>query len=213
MDILKIKKVPIRIHYTFFIMVLVFAASQYEKLGFYGALSVIYLFLILAVSVILHELGHVLAAKKFGIDTASVTLYPFGGIAALKGDPVESGHEIFIAFAGPAVNFLLVILGCFMIKLNIIGAFEFTILNLAMGVFNLFPAYPMDGGRILRSLLSKKLGIIRATRASMLVSCVFAVLFLIIGILSGSITLPIVSFALMLLIYSENKRLNKKIGA
>jgi Zn-dependent protease len=124
--------------------------------------------------VLLHELGHALMARRFGIETEDITLYPIGGVARLRRMPRAPGAELLIALAGPAVNLLIVfgLVGLSALGLTA-GLGEFVPLggyfgvliavNLILALFNLIPAFPMDGGRVLRALLSGWLGRARAT--------------------------------------------------
>jgi Zn-dependent protease len=128
--------------------------------------------------VVLHELGHALTARRFGIGTEDITLYPIGGVARLKRMPRTPGAELLIAIAGPLVN--VVIAGVLAAVLFLGGAPEDSValpqfalvsgflqqlltINLVLAGFNMIPAFPMDGGRILRALLSGWLGRLRAT--------------------------------------------------
>jgi len=123
--------------------------------------------------VVLHELGHALMARRFGIETLDITLYPIGGVARLQRMPRAPGAELLIALAGPAVNFAIVagLLGLELLGIggldsdSSLGAFlaSLMLVNLILGLFNLIPAFPMDGGRVLRALLSGWLGRARAT--------------------------------------------------
>jgi Zn-dependent protease len=121
-------------------------------------------------SIVLHELGHALMARRYGIGTADITLYLFGGVARLDRMPRSAGPELLIALAGPAVNFAIVLaLTCFTVMADLVGIPypEFVLrvleLNLGLGLFNLLPIFPMDGGRVLRAILSGSLGRVRAT--------------------------------------------------
>jgi Zn-dependent protease len=121
--------------------------------------------------VLLHELGHALMARHYGIRTEDITLYPIGGVARLERMPRSAGPELLIALAGPAVN--LVIAGGLFLGLelagpgsaNMVGNFLFQLMaiNLGLALFNLLPVFPMDGGRVLRAILSAPLGRLRAT--------------------------------------------------
>jgi len=123
--------------------------------------------------VVLHELGHALMARRFGIETLDITLYPIGGVARLQRMPRAPGAELLIALAGPAVNFAIVagLLGLELLGMgglesdSSLGGFleSLMVVNLILGLFNLIPAFPMDGGRVLRALLSGWLGRARAT--------------------------------------------------
>jgi len=123
--------------------------------------------------VVLHELGHALMARRFGIETEDITLYPIGGVARLRRMPRAPGAELLIALAGPAVNFCII---AALIVLQMVGLANFAygswldgfvenliLVNLVLGLFNLIPAFPMDGGRVLRALLSGWLGRAQAT--------------------------------------------------
>jgi len=139
---------------------------------FGGGLSVLFIVALFG-CVVLHELGHALMARKFGIETRDITLYPIGGVARLERMPRAPGAELLIALAGPAVNFLIVA-GLMAFGLLDFGSGDsaaflgdfldsLLVVNLVLGVFNLIPAFPMDGGRVLRALLSGWLGRARAT--------------------------------------------------
>jgi Zn-dependent protease len=124
--------------------------------------------------VLLHELGHAMMARRFGIGTVDITLYPIGGVARLQRMPRAPGAELLIALAGPAVNVMIVgaleatrqlgLLGSPWSP-TLIGMFVDALIsiNLMLALFNLIPAFPMDGGRVLRALLSGWLGRGRAT--------------------------------------------------
>jgi Zn-dependent protease len=137
--------------------------------------------------VLLHELGHALAARRFGIRTIDITLYPIGGVARLERMPRAPAAELVIALAGPAVNFAI---AAAIGALFFVGAAGFgltlssdsflvqlLIINLGLGLFNLIPAFPMDGGRVLRAALSTMVGRAQATRVASIVGQVLAVLF------------------------------------
>jgi Zn-dependent protease len=136
--------------------------------------------------VLLHELGHALMARRFGIGTEDITLYPIGGVARLQRIPRAPGAELMITLAGPAVNFALAFLFAILSSLDSaagstssLGYFvqELLLINLVLGVFNLVPAFPMDGGRILRALLSGWLGRAQATVIAVRIGRTLAILF------------------------------------
>lgn len=146
--------------------------------------------------VLLHELGHALMARRFGIETEDVTLYPIGGVARLRRMPRSPGAELLIALAGPAVN---VVIAAVLVGLGALGLFrldgastlvglfalELTMVNVGLVLFNLVPAFPMDGGRVLRALLSGWLGRVRATRIAARVGRGLALLFGLVGLWYG----------------------------
>jgi Zn-dependent protease len=160
------------------------------------------LIVILAVfaSVVVHELGHALLARRLGVPVAGIELSFFGGAAKLMGQPRSAGDEIAIAAAGPAVSF--VIAGLAYAAAAVTGVYAFALLasvNLVIGLFNLTPALPMDGGRILRALLSKRMGFLSATRVSVKVARVLAVAAAIYGIATGQIMLALVAFVVWMM--------------
>lgn len=169
--------IDIFVHPTFVLLLLYVGVFE----GGFGAIA-------LTVSafgcVLLHELGHALMARRFGIGTLDITLYPIGGIASLERIPCAPGAEFLVAVAGPAVNFaiagMLYLWGAILSSpLPIFAEFLTTLLivNLGLGLFNLLPAFPMDGGRVMRALLSGWLGRLRATEVSVAVARGLALLF------------------------------------
>jgi Zn-dependent protease len=139
--------------------------------------------------VLLHELGHALMARRYGIATEDITLYPIGGVARLSRMPRSPGAELLIALAGPAVNFGIV---AGLLTLKALGPWGFfadcmLLLNLVLGLFNLIPAFPMDGGRVLRALLSGWLGRVRATEIAAGLGRVLAVAFGFYSLLNGEL--------------------------
>ncbi|MCC6232859.1 MAG: site-2 protease family protein [Verrucomicrobiales bacterium] len=147
--------------------------------------------------VLLHEFGHALAARQFGIRTKDITLLPIGGVARLERMPDRPGQELLVALAGPAVNVVLA-LGL-MLWLALVGGFRgdglseafedstavrLLVVNGMLVVFNLIPAFPMDGGRVLRALLSFWLDRVQATRIAAVLGQGFAVVFGLVGLLS-----------------------------
>jgi len=127
----------------------------------------------LFLSVFGHELAHALMARAEGIEIEEIILHPFGGLARLKTQPQNPRAEFRIAFAGPASSFLFALLAFIAAKIAAIGSYEATVVvffligsgNLLLALFNLFPGYPLDGGRVLRALLWRRTGDIKdATR-------------------------------------------------
>lgn len=164
------------------------------------------------VCVVLHEFGHALTARAYGIGTRDITLYPIGGVARLESMGRKPWQEFWIAVAGPAVNVVLI----FFLTLGLIVGFVIdpqgwppsvggrflTVLlgiNVAMILFNLLPAFPLDGGRVLRSLLSLGLGKVKATRVAARIGAVLAWLIAIGGaIFLGNPTLLVIGLFIFL---------------
>ena len=162
----------------------------------------------------LHEVGHALAGRAFGFATRDITLYPIGGVARLEGLPRNPWQEIAIALAGPAVNVVIaggLLLGALGAELAVPTAWSAgghdlgeTFLvrlfyaNVVLVVFNLIPAFPMDGGRVLRAALSIPLGRLRATEIASTVGGVVAGVFFLTGL--GLIRLPFLSASPMLMV-------------
>src|SRR4051812_1521465 len=158
--------IDVYLHPTF-LLILAYAAAQG---GAIGSLLVLCAF----GCVLLHELGHALMARRYGIETEDITLYPIGGVARLRRMPRSPGAELAIALAGPAVNvgIALALAAAWLLGLfgdpaggSVIGLFAVNlgVVNVVLALFNLIPAFPMDGGRVLRALLSGWLGRARAT--------------------------------------------------
>jgi Zn-dependent protease len=176
----RVAGIDLYVHATF-LLIFLFVPGLFDG----GAEAAGSILLILSVfgCVLLHELGHALMARRFGIETEDITLYPIGGVARLRRLPRAPGAELLIALAGPAVNFAIVAV---MLGLAWLGLIEFgygsflgslLVINLLLGAFNLVPAFPMDGGRVLRAILSGFLGRARATTIAAAVGRVMAVLF------------------------------------
>ena len=125
---------------------------------------------------LLHEFGHILAARRYGVQTPDVTLLPIGGVARLERIPEEPGQELVIALAGPAVNFVIagllyLLVGDVMPEDGLavaepdVGLLQrLASVNIFIALFNLIPAFPMDGGRVLRAFWRRRLGYARATQ-------------------------------------------------
>jgi Zn-dependent protease len=151
-----------------------------------GLLSVLFVMSVFG-CVLLHEFGHALMARRFGIETEDITLYPIGGVARLQRMPRAPGAELLIALAGPAVNFAIVggltLLGLLgldgLFAQTAVGLFlsQVVLINLTLGLFNLIPAFPMDGGRVLRALLGSWMGRAQATMIAATIGRTLALLF------------------------------------
>lgn len=166
----------LKVHLTFFILVAFWGVAGYQQGGLAGSVAASLMLFALFACVLLHEFGHIFMARRFGVRTPDVILLPIGGVARLERIPDEPRQELLIALAGPAVTLAIVVVlyGLLAVfgeaprlgELDPDGPFLETLLrvNFYLLVFNLFPAFPMDGGRVLRALLSSRLGLLSGTR-------------------------------------------------
>lgn len=188
----------VRVHVTFFLLLLfVGAQGMSGGQGLPGALSAVLLVSAMFLCVLLHEFGHVFAARGYGIRTPDITLLPIGGLARLERMPRKPAHELVVAIAGPAVNVAIaagiaLALGVKMSfdpnhAFHLTGNFwsHLMMWNLLMVVFNLVPAFPMDGGRVLRALLAMATDYERATRWAATVGQALAALTVVAMLLYG----------------------------
>ena len=188
--------IGIYVHWTMSLLLgAVFVLYLYLGASVSAALAGLMLVATLFGCVIIHELGHALTAKHFGIGTLDITMYPIGGVARLEGIPREPRQELLIAIAGPAMN--LIIAAVLLVvniatgrpltpspfvesEPNVLGMLMW--MNLALVGFNMLPAFPMDGGRVLRAGLATKLSYKNATRIASYVGQAMAILFGIVAI-------------------------------
>jgi stage IV sporulation protein FB len=166
----------IKVHVTFLLLVAWWAAMGYQEAGYSGAVSAALALLALFACVLLHEFGHILMARRYGVRTPDVILLPIGGVARLERIPDEPKQELLIALAGPAVTLaiILVLYGTLRLMGAPVHPFALTpespflafllSVNIYLLLFNLLPAFPMDGGRVLRAILASRLGLVRGTR-------------------------------------------------
>jgi Zn-dependent protease/CBS domain-containing protein len=197
----------VRIHLTFFLLLAFVAVVGWRAGGAPLAIDQLIFIVLLFVCVVLHEFGHVFAARAYGIRTSDVTLLPIGGVASLERMPEKPGQEIVVALAGPAVNLVIavalaVVLGAGF-DLSQMAQLEearssltgrVAAANLMLCVFNLIPAFPMDGGRVLRALLAVRLGYTRATRVAATIGQALAFVFALVGLLGNPLLILIAVF-------------------
>jgi Zn-dependent protease/predicted transcriptional regulator len=198
----RIAGINVYMHWTFLLLI-AFIGFLYLSRGaaWTGAALGIAFILALFGCVVLHELGHALMARRFGVPTRDITLLPIGGVARLQRMPEHPGQELLVAIAGPAVNVVIfVILGILLAAMGQLGAAGPTGLldigrgnflanlmwiNLYLVIFNMLPAFPMDGGRVLRALLAFFLEYTTATSIAATAGQAMAILFGLVGLLWG----------------------------
>ena len=191
--------VEVRLHWTLLAFAGFLALASLVAGGAAAAASTVALLVCLLGSVTLHELGHIGAARLFGIGTTGVTLYPFGGLARLTREARTPTEEVVVALAGPAVNVLLA--GLAAIPTALFGTLplvhELMLVNAVLAVFNLVPAFPMDGGRVLRGALWPRLGYRRATTYAARAGQGIAVLFGLVGLFTSVMLVVIAGFVFL----------------
>jgi len=220
----KIAGIRIKVHWTF---LLIFVWVVFVEMRQGGNLSSILFnaafILVLFACVVLHELGHALMARRFGVVTRKITLLPIGGVASLQKIPEEPYQEFLVALAGPLVNVVIALLLLFFVPIgNFTGLSQVEQLetlrelslqnfllylflaNTILVVFNLIPAFPMDGGRVLRAVLAMYTDRVKATSIAATIGQVIAFIFLFLG-LTMNIFLIFIALFVFVGAYGENK--------
>ena len=210
----KIAGLGLFIHWTFTILLLFiiytnYKAGQNAKQIMWALLFIISVF----TTVLLHELGHALAAKKYNIKTKDITLLPIGGLARLEKIPEKPSEELVVAFAGPLVNLVIAFLVGLLVRVpnnpevlisQLTGGINssnfllnFFLVNLWLALFNLIPAFPMDGGRILRAILSYKINRNTATKIAARIGQLIAIAFIFLGLFTNPFLIVIGIFVII----------------
>ena len=169
----------VRIHFTFLLFLVWIFVASWVSGGPAAAWEGLAFMLLLFACVLAHEFGHIFTARAFGVPTPDVTLLPIGGVARLARIPEAPSQELLIAIAGPLVNVAIAILLILLAGAHLdprelaqVDSTRISLIdrlaevNLFLAVFNMIPAFPMDGGRVLRALLAIKLGHVRATEVA-----------------------------------------------
>lgn len=207
----RILGIDVYIHVTFLLLLAFVGVANYMTDRSAGAaISGALFFLSIFLCVLLHEYGHALAARQYGIKTHDITLLPIGGLARLERMPDRPGQELWVALAGPAVNVVIAVglaLGLWVTNqwqpLNSLSTTEGNLaerllaVNVLLVVFNLLPAFPMDGGRVLRSLLAMRMEYARATSIAATIGQGMALVFGFIGLFTNPMLLFIALFVWM----------------
>lgn len=200
--------IDVYVHATFFLLLLWFGLSTWTSGGNIGAVIENLLFICaLFGCVVLHELGHALTGRRYGVSTRHITLLPIGGVAAMEKLPENPRHEMLVALAGPAVN--IVIAAILWLWLQVEGVVfsehqlgllggdfiaRLLVVNLFLAVFNLIPAFPMDGGRVLRAALALRTDRASATQVAARIGQSVALVFGLLGLFYNPFLLLIALF-------------------
>jgi Zn-dependent protease/CBS domain-containing protein len=206
----RIAGTEIKVHVTFLLLLGWWALIGYSRGGFAAGLVSTLALLALFACILLHEFGHILMARRFGVRTPDVILLPIGGVARLERIPDQPRQELLIALAGPAVTLALAVLFFVLHRLSGSPADVMQLseeqsflsllatVNIYLLLFNLIPAFPMDGGRVLRALLASRLGLLRGTRIAANLGQILAVVGGLYGITRPEPLLVLVAFFVFL---------------
>ncbi len=183
--------IPIELHFTFILLIIAVLILSVLGMQFYTFLIVLFLF----VFVVFHELAHSVVARRYGITVRKIVLYPIGGVSEIEEIPDNPSQEWRMAFAGPLTSLLL---GLALLAVSLALSpqlapkiltftttgnliFDLAILNIFLGIFNLIPAFPMDGGRVFRALLAERMKYSDATKYAVLVGKILGIAMVIVG--------------------------------
>jgi stage IV sporulation protein FB len=215
----------VKVHVTFILLVVWLAYFQYRQAGTAAAVEYTIFFLLFFLCIVLHEFGHITMARRFGVRTPDVILLPIGGVARLERIPEEPRQELLIALAGPAVTLAIIVL-LFLAAVgtgqnvlvsdplggNVSLVVQLLVSNALVLVFNLFPAFPLDGGRVLRAVLARRMGLGKATRIAGSIGQVFAVVLGIAGVMLQAPLMMLVAFFIFLGAGSEASAVATRIA-
>lgn len=224
--ILRVAGTEIRIHLTFLLLLAWIGIAYFQEGGTAAAIEGVGFIVAVFACVVLHELGHAIAARHYGIRTPRITLLPIGGIAELERLPEKPSDEIVVALAGPLVNvviavFLIVVLGA-TVGTEALTSMEdprvefvarLAAVNIWLLLFNLIPAFPMDGGRVLRALLATRYSRVRATEIAGTIGQFAAFAFGFIGLVVGNVLLIFVAIFVYLAATAETQAIGLQDAA
>ncbi len=214
--------IPVLLHWSFgLIFVWLAYVGISQGMDTIGILWFFFFAILLFICVVIHEFGHALTARKFGVGTKDIILSPIGGLARLKRLPEKPIHEFLIAIAGPAANVVIALLLFPVIYFS--GAMSFIITdtaevlftkpanlipllfytNITLVIFNMIPAFPMDGGRVLRSLLAMGIDRYQATRIAVVIGQILGLTFLLGGIFMGELILALIGIFVFFMATAE----------
>ncbi len=232
LKLFSVRGIDVRLHFTF-PLILFWGAFQFGMVG--GSLSSA-LFGVIAVSLLfvlvtLHEFGHSFAALYYGVPVKQIVLSPIGGVAQLQHIPDNPVQEFVISIAGPAVNFAIAVLMALFIPVLGLGASDFMMAlsgtagltitavfayvfayNIFLALFNLIPAFPLDGGRVFRSLLAMKLDYGQATNIAAAVGKAIAVMMGLYGLFNGGIFMVFIAMFIFTAAGQEAKMVKHRVS-
>ena len=230
-NILNVANIPIKVHWTFgFFFLWIIYLGNRTGMSYQGVLRLAIFALVLFACVVLHELGHSLTARRYNVQTKDIIISPIGGVARLLKMPENPREEFIIAIAGPMVNLVIaMVLGSYLLLFTEQGLlpvgsaetiFEMSsnfipalfLLNTTLIIFNLLPAFPMDGGRIFRSLLSMRYGKEVATLWASRIGQLIAIFFMGAGFYIGDYLLVIIGLFVFYSAASEYSMVRAEIG-
>lgn len=229
-----IKGVEVKVHPTFALIVLwvIYQWGYVAEAGLRGIVFGSFVVTAVFACVLAHEMGHALAAQRYGLSVHDVTLLPIGGVARIEHGPLTPRTETIIALAGPLVNVVIagllspVVIAVAVVtsisealgyliyaeQLSLIGFILYLwIANIVLALFNLIPAFPMDGGRVLRAQLSARRGRLAATHHAVIIGQVFAMGVAALGLLTGNFMLLLVT--LFIVVYAQIEARNVNVEA
>ena len=221
----RILGIDVYLHVTFLLLLGLIASAHAVAGGSLAAgLNSVTFLAAIFLCVLLHEFGHALMARRYGIQTLDITLLPIGGVARLERMPNKPVQELWVALAGPGVNVVIAaVLAAWLTMTSSWSALtslsstsgpfaeRLLVVNVMLVLFNLLPAFPMDGGRVLRALLATRLDYARATRIAARTGQVMAVVFVIAGLFSNPFLLLIAFFVWMGAV-QENRSVQVRAG-
>jgi len=225
LKIFTLARIPVYVHWSFSLLIFfLLYYGWYTQMDSSSFLIFLFLFFALFVSVIFHEYGHALTAKYFGVKTKDIILLPIGGLARLENLPKKPLHEFVVAAAGPAINLVIALIlgivlwleyhgeigrifstrGTLILRWHRVIPMLF-VLNLSLAIMNLIPAFPLDGGRMLRAVLAIKLGRLKATKIASYLGQALSVILIGYGIYRHDLMSILLGFFLFSTARKENR--------
>jgi Zn-dependent protease/CBS domain-containing protein len=210
--------IPLKVHVTFLFLLLIIFFAGRSIIGVGGVQGVIFVALIFA-SVVFHELSHAMVARHYGINVVDITLLPIGGVARMPTTPDDPRQEVLISAAGPAASLILAISLWFLSDLlgyglsfwnvsiqgNLLA--QLAAVNIILAIFNLIPAFPMDGGRVLRGLLALYISPLSATRIAVGIGQMLAIGLFFLGLLSMNLFMILIALFVYMGAEAEERQL------